>query len=239
MNTKGATYMPVRSKSSQKGQAMLEFALVTISLAFMFAGAFTIGTMLSKALQVSNITRSAAVLMVRSVTDPKADLNLVLPQNQAILIREAKGLGMNTSGTYTPDPNGNGAIFLSKIILVGDNECAAGVSPIPSGVPPWTSGSCPNYNSYVFAYYVPIGNKTKWASVFGTPPSSTVQSDGTVSAVNIATNTNVQVPTATMASIITLTQSHYALISEAFVDASSISVFSIYKPPVIYYRTIT
>jgi hypothetical protein len=42
-----------------------------------------------------------------------------------------------------------------------------------------------------------------------------------------------------MTNIITLTQSHYALISEMFVDASSISVFSIYKPPVIYYRTIT
>ena len=231
--------MPVRSKSREKGQAMLEFALVTISLAFMFAGAFTIGSMLSKALQVSNITRSAAVLMVRSVTDPKADLNLVLPQNQAILMREASGLGMNNTGTYTPNPSGNGAIFLSKIILVGDNECAAGVSTIPGGVPPWTSGSCPNYNSYVFAYYVAIGNNTKWASVFGTPPSSTVQSDGTVSAVNIATNTNVQIPSATMANIITLTQSHYALVSETFADVSGIAVFSLYKPPVIYYRNIT
>jgi hypothetical protein len=39
--------------------------------------------------------------------------------------------------------------------------------------------------------------------------------------------------------VITLAQSQYALISEAYADVSSVSVFSIFKPPVIYYRTIT
>ena len=227
------------SKKSESGQAMLEFSIVTISLAFMFAGAFTIGALLNKALQVSNVTRSAAVLMVTSVTNPKADLNLVLPQNQSILIREASGLGMGVAPSYTPSATGNGAIFLSKIILVGANECAAGVTPIPVGVPPWNTSACPNYNSYVFAYYVPIGNKTRWSSAFGTPPAAAIQSDGTVSAVNIATDTAVQVPSATMTSLITLAQSQYALISETYADVSSISVFSIFKPPVIYYRTIT
>src|ERR1700685_1719805 len=106
-----------KSGQAQKGQAMLEFSLVTIFLAFLFAGAFTIGALLNKALQVSNVTRSAAVLMVTSVTNPKADLNLVLPQNQRILIREANGLGMASDAQYDPSPTGNGAIFLSKIIL--------------------------------------------------------------------------------------------------------------------------
>lgn len=224
---------------SQSGQALLEFSIVTISLAFMFAGAFTIGAMLNKALQISNITRSAAVLMVTSVTNPKADLNLVLPQNQAILIREANGLGMALNSSYAPNPSGNGAIFLSKIIMVGANECAAGVTPIPSGVPPWTTATCHNYGSYVFAYYVAIGNNTRWASAFGTPPTADVQSDGTIDATNIAQDTTDQVPTATMQAVITLAASQYALISETYADISSISVFSIFKPPVVYYRTIT
>jgi hypothetical protein len=230
--------MRIRSQS-EKGQAMVEFSIVTISLTFMLAGAFTIGAMLNKALQVSNVTRSAAVLMVTSVTNPKADLNLVLPQNQRILIREANGLGMASDALFDPSSTGNGAIFLSKIILVGPNECAAGVTPIPLGVPPWTTASCPNYNSYVFAYYVAIGNNTRWASAFGTPPSGAILSDGTVSALNIATNTNMQVPTATIQASITLAPSQYALISETYADVSSVSVFSIFKPPVIYYRTIT
>src|ERR1039458_4150676 len=111
--------MPLRSKS-ESGQGMLEFSLVSISLAMMLAGAFTIGAMLNKALQVSNVTRSAAVLMVRAVTDPTADLNLALTQNQRILVREASGLGMALNANYDPSPTGQAAIFLSKIILVGD-----------------------------------------------------------------------------------------------------------------------
>jgi hypothetical protein len=230
--------MIIRSKS-ESGQALLEFSIITISLTFMFAGAFTIGALLNKALQVSNITRSAAVLMVRSVTDPKADLNLVLTQNQRILIREANGLGMAANANYDPSPTGNGAIFLSKIILVGDTECAAGVSPIPPGVPPWTTASCPNLGSYVYAYYVPIGNNTRWSSYFGTPTAGTIQNDGSVTAADIAKNPGVVVPKSTFQSVITLSPSHFALISETFADVSNIAVFAIYKPPVIYYRTVT
>jgi hypothetical protein len=224
---------------AQKGQAIMEFGIIAVSLALMFAGAFTIGAMLNKALQVSNVTRSAAVLMVTAITNPKADLNLVLPQNQRILIREASGLGMASDAQFDPSATGSGAIFLSKIILVGDNECAAGINPIPAGVPPWTNATCPNYNTYVFAYYVAIGNHTRWASAFGTPPSADIQSDGTVSAVNIATDPRVQIPNTTMTPIITLAQSKYALISETFADVGSVAVFGIYRPPVIYYRTIT
>ena len=230
---------PIRTNKAQNGQAILEFSLIAFSLALMFAGAFTVGAMLNKALQVSNVTRSAAVLMVTSVTNPKADLNLVLPQNQRILIREANGLGMASDAQYDPSPTGNGAIFLSKVILVGDNECAAGVSPIPTGVPPWTTATCANYNTYVIAYYVAIGNNTRWASAIGTPPSADIQSDGTVSAVNIATDTRVQIPTTTISPIITLAQGKYALISETYADVGSVAVFGIYRPPVIYYRTIT
>src|SRR5271165_1315832 len=90
----------IHFKKAQKGQAIMEFGIIAFSLAVMFAGAFTIGAMLNKALQVSNVTRSAAVLMVTAVTDPKADLNLVLPQNQRILIREASGLGMASDAQY-------------------------------------------------------------------------------------------------------------------------------------------
>jgi hypothetical protein len=230
--------MTIRSKS-EGGQAIVEFSIVTISLALLFAGAFTCGETLYLALQVSNVTRSAAVLLVRSVTDPSAALNLAVTQNQRILVREASGLGMASDAQYDPSSTGNAAIFLSKIILVGDNECAAGISPIPSGVPPWSASNCPNYGSYVFAYYVAVGNNTRWQSAFGTPPTADIQSDGTISAANIAKDTNDQVATATMTSAITLASSQYALVAETYADVSGISLFSVYTPPVIYFRTIT
>jgi hypothetical protein len=227
--------MHIRSKS-ESGQAMLEFSIVSISLAFMFAGAFTIGAMLNKALQVSNVTRSAAVLMVRAVTDPSSNLNLADTINQRILIREASGLGMASDSSYDPSSTGNGAIFLSQIVLVGANECADGVS---GGSAPWSTSNCPNYGSYAFEYFVKIGNTTRWASAFGAPPTADINSDGSISAANIATDTSNRVLTTTMTSVITLSASQYALVAETYADVSSVSVFSIFKPPVIYYRTIT
>ena len=68
---------------------------------------------------------------------------------------------------------------------------------------------------------------------------SDIHSDGTVNTTDIATDTNVQIPAATVTAAITLVAGKYALISETFADVSSVSVFSVFKPPVIYYRTIT
>ncbi len=218
---------------------MLEFSIVSISLAFLFAGAFSVGAMLSKALQVSNITRSAAVLMVRSVTNSSSNLNLADPINQRILIREANGLGMASDSSYDPSSTGNGAIFLSQIVLVGATECAAGVTPTPTTAPPWNTGNCPNYGTYAYEYYVSIGNTSRWSSKFGAPPAADVQSDGTISAENIAMDTANHVPTATMTSVISLSASHYALVAETYCDVSNLAIFSIFKPPVIYYRTLT
>jgi hypothetical protein len=228
-----------KHSKSQAGQAIVEFSIVMISLTFLFAGAFTVGAMLNKALQVSNVTRSAAVLLVRSVTDPSSNLNLANNVNQRILIREANGLGMASNSSYDPSSTGNGAIFLSQIVLVGANECASGVTPVPNGAPPWNAGNCPNYGSYAFEYYVPVGNTTRWSSVFGAPPAADVGSDGTISDRNIAMDTSNRVPTATMTSVITLSASQFVLIAETFADISSVSVFSIFKPPVVYFRTLT
>lgn len=230
--------MHIRPKSkSESGQAMLEFAMVAIFLTFVFAGAFTIGAMLNKALQVSNVTRSAAVLMVRSLTDTKADLNLALSQNQRILIREASGLSMAKDAAYDPDPAGSGAIFLSKIILVGANECASGTT---GKSPPWSTSNCANYGSYVYAYYVAIGNNTRWASAFGSPATADVDTDGTLSAQSIATHTSDAITATKVTSVITLSASQYALMVETYADVSNIAIFAgYYKPPVIYYRTVT
>jgi hypothetical protein len=230
-----------RSKS-ESGQAMMEFALVTIFLTFLFAGAFTVGMMLTKALQVSNVTRTGAVLLVRSVTDPNNSLNMATATNQRMLVREANGLGMAKDAQFDPDPNGNGAIFLSKIVMVGDTECANPAAGLTAHANPpfWDNSNCANYGSYVWEYYVAIGNTTKWASALGTPPTADVQADGSISPVHVATLAGVIVPSSTMTPIMTLSSSQYALFSEMYADVSNIAVFSGYwKPPIVYYRTIT
>ena len=66
-----------------------------------------------------------------------------------------------------------------------------------------------------------------------------MNSDGTISAANIATDTTNVVTTATMTSVITLASGQYSLIAETYADISGISVFSVFKPPIIYFRTLT
>jgi hypothetical protein len=47
------------------------------------------------------------------------------------------------------------------------------------------------------------------------------------------------IPASKVTPIITLAASQYALIAETYADVSSVAIFSLYKPPIVYYRTIT
>jgi len=220
----------------ESGNTMLEFALAMSILIPMFAGMFTIGMSLSKSIQVSNVCQDAVVLLVRANTDPNAGLDLSVLQNKRMIVRAAAGLGMNSDAQDDPSSTGNAVVILSKVVMVGPNECSTGVVPAPHNAPPWNAGNCPNYGQYVFAYRVVIGNGTRWSSTFGTPPNGVVQSNGTISAANIATNTgNV----ARNAAFLNLTASTFALVSEMYADVSNLNLFSIMQTPVIYSRSIS
>jgi len=213
----------------------------------MFGGAFSIGMALAKGIQVSNVARDAVVLLVRFNEDPASGLDLSTNQNQRMIVKAAGGLGMNLDAQFDPNPNGNAVVILSKIVLVGPTECSLGVIPPPSGVPNstppgygWTSGNCPNYNSYVFAYRIVIGNGTRWSSSFGTPPSANVASNGTVSASDIANTSAVRASNFSTVSGMTLDPSVYALVSEMYADVSFLNFFNILSnPSVIYARSIS
>jgi len=223
-----------QSNKRKRGNSIIEFAIVCAFLVPLFAGAVDAGLLLSKSIQVSNVNRDAVVLLLRSVTDPSSGLDLSLAQNQSLLVRAAGGLGLNQSGTYTPDPNGKGVIILSEIVHVADLECSKGIVPAPSGAPPWNSGNCPNYNQYVFAYRIVIGNGTTYTSKFGSPPSSIVTSNGTISSLNIASNTADRALNVGSGGYITLNQSTFALTSETYADVSAVNLFKIMNVPTLY-----
>ena len=224
------------SRRRESGNTMLEFALAMSILVPMFAGMFTIGISLSKSIQVSNVCQDAVVLMVSANTEPNAGLDLSLTQNQRIIVRAAAGLGMNSDAQNDPSSTGNGVVILSKVTMVGPTECSTGVVPAPHNAPPWNSGNCPNYGQYVFGYRVVIGNGTRWSSTLGNPPSGVVQSNGSISAVVMATNTS---DVAQNAAFLNLTPSTFALISEMYADVSYLNLFSIMQTPIIYSRSIS
>jgi hypothetical protein len=220
----------------ERGNSILEFALVMSVLVPLFAGMFSIGMTLSKGIQVSNVCQDAVVLMVRSNTDPNSGLDLSQPQNQRIIVRAAAGLGMNSDAQFDPSSTGNGVVVLTKLVMVGPQECAAGVVPAPHNAPPWNSGNCANYGQYAFAYRIVIGNATRWSSTLGNPASGVTASNGTISAKDIATNTS---NVSHNAAFLNLTASTFALISEMYADVSFLDLFSIMSTPIIYSRSVS
>lgn len=228
-----------RNRDGRQGNAIVEFSVMMSMMLPIFAATFTLGMSLSKALQVSNVCRDGAVLMVRSATDPNAGLDLSIPQNQKIIVRAAAGLGMALDAAYNPDPNGKALMVLSKVVLVADAECSRGIVPAPPSAPPWNAGNCPNYNSYVFAYRVNIGNTSAFTSTVGAPPSGSVRSDGTLSDRDIATLTSNRASLFGASGLVTLQPSTFALVSEMFADIRAINLFSIFNSPTIYSRNIS
>ena len=227
-----------RAQRGQSGNTIIEFALVLSFLVPMFAGAFTIGMGLTKAIQVSNVTWDAVILMVTANTNAQSGLDLSQSQNQTILVQAAQGLGMNQAGTYNPSTTGNGEVILSQVVMVGPTECSnAGLTP--NGTAPfWSTANCPNFGSYAFEYRVVIGNTAQGASTFGNPGVA-VRSNGTISPANIASNASDQAPNFPTATGMTLSASTYALVAEMYANVSYLNFFNVLKNPIIYARSIS
>lgn len=227
-----------RRTKHETGNTILEFAVVMAFLVPMMTGAFTIGMALTKAIQVSNVARDAVVLMVRATEDPNSGLDLSLTQNQRIIVRAAQGLGMASDAAYDPSSTGKGVVILSKVVMVGPAECSLGITPAPNGAPPWNAGNCPNYGSNVFAYRVVIGNGARWSSALGNP-GGTVQTNGTISAHDIANDTSNVATSFPTATGLTLTSGKFALVSEMFADVGYLNFFSVMPNSVLYSRSIS
>src|SRR4051794_21213482 len=146
--------MSYRPNHFEKGQSLMEFAMCALFLVPLLAGAFTVGLSLTKAIQAGQVCRDTNVLAVRGI-------DLSDPTTQQLVVRTAKGLGMDLP-SGAPDPSGRGVVIVSKIVRVGVPECD-GVTRVVGGVTvpdPRTTrvggvlvatASCTNYGYYVFA----------------------------------------------------------------------------------------
>src|SRR5579863_2296834 len=135
-----------RRQRTQGGSVMVEFALCMAFLAPIFAGTFSTGASLAKAIQAGEVCRDANVLVVRGI-------NLAHSDNQQLVVRTAQGMSMNIVGTDSPDPNGKGVIILTRVYRVSGTDCLAlGLQA--------NSSSCPNLDNYVITNRIIIGNSS-------------------------------------------------------------------------------
>jgi hypothetical protein len=214
----------VQIRKGERGSFMLEFALVAPILVLMLGGTFEFGMALNRAVTASEVIRNANVLTVRGI-------DLSQSQNQQLLIRTGAGLGMNVAGSSTPDPNGNGVVFLTKVLRVGPLECALGITNWDG-----SQSSCPNYGRYVIASRINIGNSTKWHSPLGNPGTAQ-RSDGTLYDSDLATSgTDIA---QLFPGLLTLDYDKYTFVAELFVDISKYQLFTTPVEPVIFMRNLS
>ena len=202
--------MRARTKQ-QSGNTILEFAMIAPLFLMMLFGVFTTGMSISKSQQVASLAREAGGMFLRSV-------DFSVPANQAMLIRQAEGLGMTAEG-------GNGVILLSAVKRVGNHDCiAAGVEP----------QNCPNLGFLVVVKRQVVGNRGLYQSTFGSPER--FDSDGTIPAAQYLTDPACQAPK--FDTLVSLANGETAYLAEAFFRTPELDIPGYKRDSTIYQRAI-
>jgi hypothetical protein len=222
-------------RGKQRGNMMLEFAAVAWILIFLLAGSVDVGMALIRSLQASELVRNASILQVDDVVAPADSVDLSLTSTQEVLLRTAPSLGLAMSGTYAPNPNGNGVVILSKILNVGPQECSIGIGSSFDG----TTATCPNLGSYVIARRIVIGNSSQGTSAYGNP-SDTPNSQGNLTDAQICKDGGNVISAALPSSIQSaIGADQFTVVSELYVNTSGMNLFSIVSPSRIYMRNFS
>lgn len=199
-----------RRKRRQRGNELIEFALVATFLLPLLFGTVVVGLNLSRSIQVTQVSRDAGHMYSRGVDFSDA-------ANQALIERLAQGLNIHVTG-------GTGVVILSTIMFIGEAQCtAAGLS----------TQACTNLNFPVVINRIVIGNSAVRASAFGTPNSSLIAADGDVS--NYLTNTSARANG--FNSILALQAGEQAYVAEVYVPSSDFGLPG-YETTGVYSRTV-
>ena len=179
-------------RKSQRGASAIEFALSLLFWVPMIMGVSVTGLNLIRSLQVNQVCRDAAHMFAYGI-------DFADNGNKDLLLRTATGLNITRTG-------GSGVVILSRLMYVGASECTgAGLAA--------NAITCPNINKTVFTRRLVIGNSALRASVFGTPISSIVQSDGNITAANYLTKPSA---VATNFTLMSLTGGQILFMAETF-----------------------
>jgi hypothetical protein len=141
-------------KRNQRGNNILEFALVALPLVTLLLGVTTTGLGLGRSVQVAQVCRDAASMFVRGVDFSRDG-------NKDVLVRLSQGLGMTRDG-------GDGVILLSKVTWIPQQKCT------DLGLV-----TC-NGDRHVITQRIVVGNPSLRTSALGTPNAGLLDAKGIV-----------------------------------------------------------
>jgi len=177
-------------RSSQRGNAMIEFGLAMAFVAPLMMSTFSFALNMTKAIQVAQVVRDAGHMYARST-------DFSTTGNKRILVRLAQGLGMTEDG-------GDAVVILSKISKIENADCvAAGLS----------TGDCVNKDHYVIVQRQVVGNALYHASKYCSPPNASLElPEG--NALDVLRDNNLQM--VNTGDLPTLRTGQYAYVVEGF-----------------------
>ena len=202
---------PIRS--ARRGNAMLEFALCMSFLTPLLLGTFNIGMNLGRNLQVTQLSRNIGHMYVRWV-----DFSQTGSQDLAVRL----GVGLNMART-----SGDGVVILSQVTVPTDADCTANNLSL---------AACVNRNVPVIIHRIVFGNSTLQSSVFGSPATSLLQANGTITPANYLTQTSARATN--WSTVMTLAAGEVAYVSEVYVRSPSWDLPGQYSNTGVYARTI-
>jgi hypothetical protein len=217
-----------RRRRFQRGNEIIEFALMAVFLVPLLLWMFVNGMNLIRMIQCTQICRDIGNQYIHGL-----DFSTLPAQTLASNL--ANGYGLTVSG-FSGDSSGNerantsntgnGLVMLSEIMYVGTNACAA----LPNGT------SCTNSGKYVFIQRLAFGNASVQfngvtvSSAVGSPTAS-LSDSGIVQ--NYLTDAGAVASGAS--GLITVTDSQVAYVVETFFTSPSLG-FSAYPAGGIYSR---
>jgi len=199
--------------NEQRGNSIVEFALVSVFLVPLLLGTVNVGMNLTRSIQATQVSRDAGHMFARFVDFSE-------PGNQNIIIRLAYGLGMAQG-------SGKGKVVLSRVMYVGQLECEAGGLQL---------NECTNYQQPVITQQIIIGNPSLRASHIGEPPSNLFDSKGEMSSNDYLTD--IRARAQNFNSILAMQPGEYAYVSEAIFRSPEYDFPGMFEDTNVYARTI-
>ena len=168
----GMTPVSCMKRTRQRGVAYVEFGLSMAVLLPLTLGVISIGLNMHLQLQTVQLARDAGHMFARGV-------DFTLLGNQQVLVAVGGSLGLSTTAG-----SGTAVVMLSQVRYVDVAACTQAGKVDTHGNP----SGCTNYQRWVFAQRIAIGNTTVHTSNLGSPPGSIVAADGSITLANQVTN---------------------------------------------------
>ena len=215
------TRLAANRNRNRRGMAILEFSFVSLSLIPLTVGVGVVGIDIIRQLQTGQLARDAGHLFSRG-------LDVSQPGNQVILANIGSPLGLST--TYG---SGTAEVIFSALTYVDTAACSEAGAVDSNGNP----SGCTNYQKWVFAQRLIVGNNTLAPSSLGSPLVSgptgvTIAANGQISPSQyvlqsgaVATFSSINPYADVNGNVSGLPSGQYLYIAEAISTAYTISPF--------------